>query len=281
MNRSFRRSFSAVLAAAAVTFVATARTAHAEEALVRDDASGLEYLAFATGGAAAGDPLPIVVALHGLGDKPDAFRMFVDTLDAKAFVVVPKAPEPTKTDGFSWFEFRAGDDQGDDPMSAAVSRAADQIARLIESLTAARGGPDRVVVCGFSQGGWLSFALAVRRPDLLAVAIPIAGHLPRGLWPSERPSARPLPRVLALHGDRDPVVPFTSAKRSIEVLKSNGYETEIRAAEDTGHFISPDERKEFLEALAVAVRELGGDVAAEPAAESPANGGETDSPPAP
>src|SRR6185369_5788604 len=93
-----------------------AGAAHAEDAppsetseLRREEASGLQYLEVLTGDAAPGDAVPMVVALHGLGDHPESFRLLLDDLPARARVVFPRGPMPHGEDGFSWFDFHADD----------------------------------------------------------------------------------------------------------------------------------------------------------------------------
>ena len=95
--------------ACAVALALFATVAGAEE-LRRDGTSGLEYLEVLTGGAAETDAVPIVIAMHGLGDHPETFRLLLDDLPAKARVIFPRAPMPHGPDGFSWFAFHANDD---------------------------------------------------------------------------------------------------------------------------------------------------------------------------
>jgi len=213
----------------------------------------LEHVELMTGGAAVTDPVPIVVAIHGLGDRPEAFQLLLDDLAAKARLIVPRAPTPYGTDGGgAWFEMHSGDE----PMTAAVAKAAEEVAALISAVHAKYGGPPRAVVTGFSQGGIVTFALAAARPDLVAAAVPVAGFLPMPMWPAQRPKLRPLPRVLALHGEKDPVVPIQSAKWSIEALRSNGFDVQLRSYPDLGHTMAREVIADLHEAIVVAVTEL-------------------------
>lgn len=252
---------TAAVARAAAAFVAaillaTVVAAGADE-LQRDEASGLEYLEIVTGGAAVTDPLPVVVAIHGLGDHPETFRLLLDDLPARARVIVPRAPMPHGADGFSWFDFHADDGgEGARELSDGVREATERLARLLGSLTRKYAGPARSVVCGFSQGGMLSFALAAAHPELLAVAIPVSGYLPSSLWPAERPKTRPLPKVLALHGENDRLIPVESARWTVEALRSNGYDTSLRSWPGVGHALLPEVRATLVASVVDAVVEL-------------------------
>lgn len=220
--------------------------------------SGLHYLEVVTGGGVATDPLPVVVAIHGLGDRPSSFRLLLDDLPAKARVIVPRGPMPHGPDGFSWFDFRAdgGDGEGARQFADGIREAGERLAVLLVSLAKKHGGSSRSVVCGFSQGGILSFALAAGHPELLAAVIPVAGYLPASLWPAERPKSRPLPKVLALHGENDHLISLESARWTVEALRSNGYDTELRSWPGVGHALVPPVRALLVSSVVRAVEEL-------------------------
>ncbi len=242
-------------AALALATVLVLLRADAAEPLLRDEASGLEYVEVLTAGAAADESLPVVLALHGLGDRPESFRLLVDDLPAKARVIVPRAPTPQGANGFSWFAFRVGD--GDDAeLAERMREAAERVAVLATSITTRHGGLARVVVCGFSQGGMHSFALAAVHPELVAAAVPVSGYLPSPLWPTERPKVRPLPKIFAFHGEKDRVIPLEQDRWSVEALRSNGYDAVLHPYPDVAHAISPAMRAELVGSVVAAVEEL-------------------------
>lgn len=240
-----------VLVAASV-----ARSPAAAVELQREATSGLEYLEIVTGGGLATDPLPVVVAIHGLGDRPESFRLLLDDLPTKARVILPRGPMPHGEDGFSWFDFHTDDEEGALRLGEGVRSAAARVADLMVALAAEHGGPTRGVICGFSQGGMLSFAVAATRPDLVAVAVPVSGYLPTALWPSERPRTRPLPRILALHGEADRLISAESSRWSVEALRSNGFDTSLRTWPGVGHAMVPDIRAALVTAVVGAVETL-------------------------
>lgn len=200
----------------------------------------LEHVLLLTGGAKATDPLPLVVAIHGLGDRPEAFAGLVRDLGVPARVVVPRAPDPWGK-GWSWFPVRATGATPEVRLGAIV-RSADRIAALVASLRAAHPTKGRAIVLGFSQGGILSFVLAVRHPDAFALAVPLSGWLPPELVPASRPPARApprLPAIIALHGEADTVLPVAPARASVEALKKAGWPAELRTWPSVGHSVPP------------------------------------------
>ena len=269
-----RGTTASVLVALVVAFAWN--TAQAEE-VQRDAGSGLEYLQVLTGGAGEGDPVPVVLALHGLGDHPSSFQIVLDDLSVKARIVLPRGPIPHGDDGFSWFNFRADDLESGGDMSEGITTSAERLATLLVALRTKHHGPPRAVVCGFSQGGMLSFALAAAHPELVAQAVPVAGYLPNSLWPASRPQYRPLPSLLALHGEADSVISLQSAQWSVEALRANGFSATLKSWPGVAHAISLAMRAALLAEVTRAVEELSPPAAVpDPAAAAGAMG-----PPAP
>jgi phospholipase/carboxylesterase len=256
-----------LIALASVSVAVSVATA---DELRRDEASGLEYLQVVTGGAGENDPLAIVVAMHGLGDHPESFRLLLDDLPARARVVFPRGPMPHGEDGFSWFNFHADDAEGDGELVGGMKESSERVAKLIRNLVKKYGGPPRAVVCGFSQGGMLSFALAASHPDLIAEAIPVSGYLPQPLWPLERPKSRPLPTVLALHGEADRLIPVEKARWSVEALRGNGFSAELRTWPGVPHALSPPIRATLIASVVSAIERIAPSPAAAAPAPSPA-----------
>lgn len=243
--------------AVAVLAVLVACTPARAVDLQRDETSGLEYLEVLTAGADADAKLPVVVAIHGLGDDPESFRLLLDDLPAPARLLVPRAPKPHGANGFSWFEFHTPDDEaGTQQLAAGVGAAAERLAKFLVAMQRKHQGPARAVACGFSQGGMLSFALAAAHPELVASAVPVAGYLPPPLWPAERPTFRPLPKILALHGEADPLIPLQQAKWTVEALRSNGFPVELRSWPGVRHALPPEIRSALMSAVVKAVEEL-------------------------
>ena len=166
-------------------------------------------------------------------------------------MVLPQAPTPYG-DGFAWFEYRFRD-QDPDALAQGIAEASDRLARMLNVLVKQRPTRGRAVVCGFSQGGMLSFALALRHTELLRYAVPISGMLPPRLWPERSPRGRSVP-LHALHGTADTVVAFDADQRLVAHLRQLGYPAELSVFEGVGHTIAPAMSQDAVDAL---VRALG------------------------
>ena len=215
-------------------------------------AGGLHYLELVRGEARASETLPLVILIHGLGDRPRPdWLEVIDFDNRKLRMILPQAPTPYG-DGFAWFEYRFRD-QDPDALAQGISEASERLARMLNVLQKQRPTKGRPVVCGFSQGGMLSFALALRHPELVRYAVPISGMLPRGLWPERLPKGKLVP-VHALHGTADTVVAFDADQKLVAHLRQLGYPAELSVFEDVGHTISPAMSQDAVSAL---VRALG------------------------
>ncbi|MDH5670913.1 MAG: dienelactone hydrolase family protein [Myxococcales bacterium] len=213
-----------------------ARACSAPDAQGWGQCAGLRYLELLRGGAKADSALPMVVLIHGLGDRPR--DVWIGEVGVPMRIILPQAPIP-RGPGFSWFEFRVGD--GDSAgLARGIATAAAQLARALEGLRAVRPTRGLPFVGGFSQGGMLSYALALGHPQVLSMAHPIAGMLPRPLWPREKPAGVRLPPIRAAHGDSDRIVPAAADRALHAHLKKLGYDAELREYPGVAHQISPE-----------------------------------------
>jgi len=191
--------------------------------------------------------LPMLVAIHGLGDSPENFQDLVVDLPVAARVILPRGLDPVES-GYSWFPVRArsADVAG---LSKGIAAAGDRLAALIVVLQQTRPTVGLPVVTGFSQGGMLTFELAVHHPELVGGAIPVGGWLPPPLWPSALPAHRPLPKIIALHGEIDTAVKLLPTQEAVEHLETLGWPASLRRYPEVGHAIPPVVRRELYQQL--------------------------------
>lgn len=216
--------------------------------------AGVRYLERTTGGALAEDTLPLVVAMHGLGDTPDDFRGLFDGFRGRVRLVLPYG-DPWQP-GYAWWPL-TGAALDLDRVAAGCDRAAERVAGLLAALVAKRPTVGKPIVTGFSQGGMLSFTLAVRRPELVGEAVPVSGLLAPALFPASWPPGKVAPPVHAIHGDADARVPFPLAEKSVAKLRDLGFDADLARHAGVGHTVSAAMRADLyarLEAAALRAR---------------------------
>lgn len=187
------------------------------------------------------EALPLVIAIHGLGDSPERFAPLFAGLDVPHRLIVPRAPDPWG-EGTSWFPM-------DDAQRMAVmlrerSKLLSEFAARITKTRKVRGLP---IVTGFSQGGCLSFALAAYHSERFSAALPIAGMLPSPMPPYRK--ARADFRVVAFHGADDARIVLRDAERTTAQLKKVGTRATLAVYPGVGHGLSAREERDYLAAL--------------------------------
>jgi polyhydroxybutyrate depolymerase len=173
--------------------------------------NGLERTFATYAPANLADPAPLVFVLHGGSSSAngvwngDDGRSWKALADEHGFLLVlPEGrSDPGDPDQHHWNDCRTDLNNAD-----AISAEDDVgfIARLID-LAAARVAIDplRIYVTGASNGGMMTYRLAMQLGETLAAAAAIIANLPD---PSECPfEAEPIP-ILIMNGTADPVIPY-------------------------------------------------------------------------
>ncbi|MEI8016581.1 MAG: PHB depolymerase family esterase [Schlesneria sp.] len=159
------------------------------------------YIVHVPEGYDAKKPTPVVFALHGAGMNGSMMVWFTGlnkTSDAKGFIVV----YPSGTGPGSFLTWNAGgligrfkDERVDD---------VDFIRLLLDELTTlVNVDQKRVYACGMSNGGMMSYRLAVELSDRIAAIAPVGGTMATDIGEPKR--AVP---VMHFHGTKDEIVPY-------------------------------------------------------------------------
>jgi phospholipase/carboxylesterase len=204
----------------------------------------MRELRFGRKGAERGKAGALVVFLHGYGADGADLLGLADVLEPHlpgAAFLAPDAPEPCRGGGFGrqWFPIPWIDGSSEAAAAEGLAAAAEDLngfldARLVEEgLTA-----DRLVLLGFSQGAMMSLHVAPRRDKEVAGIVAISGRLLRP--DALAVEARVKPPVLLIHGDQDPVVPFSDMAKAGDALVAAGFPTYGHVMKGTGHGIAPD-----------------------------------------
>lgn len=186
----------------------------------------------------------MIVFVHGYGADGSDLLGLADVLGQHlpdTVFLAPDAPERCVGGGFGWQWFPIPWLDGSDVAlaEAGLDAAAGDLGQFLEARLAEEGlGPERLALVGFSQGAMMSLHVAVRRPAEMAGVVAISGRLLR----PERLAAEAVvkPPVLLIHGDQDPVVPFSDMAKAGDALVAAGVPTYGHVMKGTGHGIAPD-----------------------------------------
>lgn len=201
-------------------------------------AHDLAYIEVILGDAGFDERLPLVVLLHGRGDRPRIpGGPFLGT-PTPMRLIIPRGPLEVGA-GFAWV--RPSVTQGThDVLAAALRERTHHLAALIRTLSTTLPTVGKPVVTGFSQGALLSFSLALHRPDAVAHAFPLAGWVPPALMPTEPVSPDLRVPIRAVHGTDDAVIPIAPTRETVATLRALEWEAQLIEFEGVGHVISPE-----------------------------------------
>jgi phospholipase/carboxylesterase len=199
------------------------------------------------------DPAWTVLWLHGLGADGHDFAPMVPELVRRDWpalrFVFPHAPQRAVTinGGMrmrAWYDIREANlaNRADEH---GVLESIAQVEALIAG-EAARGVPaSRVILAGFSQGGAIALACALRRSEPLGGIVALSTYLPMADRAATMlaPAAAAQPLFMA-HGLMDPVVPYAAGMHSAAVLRQLGFTVDWHAY-PIPHSVSPDEIRDI------------------------------------
>ena len=197
--------------------------------------------------AAGGAPEQVVIFLHGLGaDGNDLIGLapvFQRILPGALFVS-PHAPFPCDMapQGRQWFSIQDMD------RLDGVAKAAPFLDSFIDEILDTYGlGADRLALVGFSQGTMMSLHTGLRRAAAIAGILGYSGMLvgPENL--AAEIASRP--PVMLIHGDADPVVPFSCLGLAVEALAASGVDVGSHVCPGLGHGIDESGLKLGVEFL--------------------------------
>lgn len=224
-------------------------------------AEGLYYLEVVIGDADFDDPLPMLVMIHGRGGSAQIPGGPFLGLSHPVRVIVPQAPDRLGS-GWEWLPVYVG--QGlVDRLSSTLFQTANRLASMLRTVAAERPTVGKIIVSGFSQGGLLALTLGLYHDDLVGHAFPLSCWLPPPLEPPYRRGDLDYPRIRAMHGTSDTIIPITPTRALFDRLHERGFDVELVEFEGVAHTMSGEENELFHHWLDAAVcRTLGDDVCA-------------------
>lgn len=187
------------------------------------------------------DGAPLIVLLHGRGsDRFDLLGLRAG-LPAEAVIVAPQAPFPGAPwgygQGWAWYRFLGEDRPEPESFEESQAALADFLASLPATLPVV---PGALTLGGFSQGGTMSLAYALRNPGSVQNVLNFSGFLANHPSVVPNPEALRGTRIFWGHGTLDPAIPFALAERGRAVLRRAGADLETHDY-SIGHWIEPEE----------------------------------------
>jgi predicted peptidase len=197
---------------------------------VSDGSASIPYRLFEPSGLNNGGKKPLVLFLHGMGERGAdnvAQTVWMDKLvnhtksgQHASYVLAPQI----NTD--MWF-------QGSPNLpTEAMSLTIKALKQVVASENV---DPTRVYVTGVSMGAMGTWDILAREPKLFAAAVPMSG----GGDTSAASKIKDVP-VWAFHGDQDSLVPVSATRDMIDALRAAGGNPNYTEVQGGGHTIWDD-----------------------------------------
>ena len=163
---------------------------------------------------------PIVFMLHGYGSNEEDLFSFRETLPKDWILVSFRAPRETQFEGYSWYDINFNNPDE----FVNVEQAEESIKMLLEAImnVTNRYGltENETHLCGFSQGGVLSYALALRYPELFSKVAIMSAYPEEKLLTDIVKDKKKLEklRFFISHGTDDAVIPLEWGRKAADLL---------------------------------------------------------------
>ncbi len=180
----------------------------------------------------ASQKYPLVLFLHGAGERGDdnkaqlvhGGRNFADAAFRKrhpAIIVAPQCPKES-----TWASFRPRSGDGGSP-EAPLERVFELLESLQQEFSV---DATRIYGMGLSMGGYGTWDILRRKPELLAAAVPICG----GGVPESAASYSATP-IWVVHGSADNAVPVELSRKMVDALRAAGSGVIYSEYDGVGH----------------------------------------------
>lgn len=197
----------------------------------------------------AGDgPFPTIFLLHGWGASAhDLIGLAPILHGGRALVLCPQGPVVLQSGpgmiGYGWFPLSQG--QPPDPTAIRMAQGLVEIF-LDDACEKYPVDKSKLVLAGFSQGGFMAYQIALADPARFAGLLAMSSWLPDELAEQVAPQpAHAALQTLVVHGTKDPMVPIDRAYASRDALLRLKVPTVFREYE-MAHEIRPEALRDIL-----------------------------------
>jgi len=176
---------------------------------------------------------PIIMYLHGGGGAGvDNIKQITGGNTNGAHVWVTSENQ-AKYAAFVVAPQLSGSNRWNKPDSLRLSRDAQLATDLLEALQQEFSiDPDRIYLTGQSRGGFGTWDIVSKHPDIFAAAVPLCV----GGIPSAAKVLRDLP-IWAFHGARDSVIPVERSREMVAALRQLGGNVRYTEYPEVGHAV--------------------------------------------
>lgn len=163
---------------------------------------------------------PLLILLHGYGSNEEDLFSFIPTLPEDWLVVSFRAPMNSQYEGYSWYDI----DLMNMENRIDIPQAKDSLNGILENILKISNHygltDNETHLCGFSQGGILSYALALENPQLFSKVACLSCYPEEKLMENMVKDKKKLERLrfFISHGTEDAVIPLEWGRKAADLL---------------------------------------------------------------
>ena len=192
-------------------------------------------------------PYPTILTLHGRGaNAMDLLGLAPLLCGGKFLMICPQGPLETPIGpgmtGYAWYPMSMG---GPPDVDAILSSRRELEAFIERCLASYPIDRKKLALLGFSQGGVMSYSLALTHPERFAALAVLSSWLPKELEARLNVSdaVQALPTLIQ-HGTQDPMIEVDRARDSVERLRQLKLPLTFREYE-MAHEITPGSMRDL------------------------------------
>jgi predicted peptidase len=235
----FMRKFFSFCLLCLLAVSSWAQRSYQKKEFVSSSGDSLPYRLLRPENEKTGAKYPLVLFLHGAGERGNdnerqlvhGAQMFLNPVNSEkhpAFVLIPQCP----SDAYWAYTSRPGSfSPAEMPVGQELSPVFKSLKELLDTyLALSQVDKNRIYVIGLSMGGMGTYDMAIRFPELFAVAVPICGTVN----PDRLADARKV-KFRIFHGDADNIVTVEGSRMAYKALKTAGADVEYIEFPGCGH----------------------------------------------
>ena len=162
----------------------------------------------------------LLILLHGYGSNEEDLFSFVPTLPEDWLVVSFRAPLNSQYEGYSWYDI----DLMNTENRIDIPQAKESLNWILENILKISNHygltDNETHLCGFSQGGILSYAMALENPQLFSKIACLSCYPEEKLMENMVKDKKKLERLrfFISHGTEDAVIPLEWGRKAADLL---------------------------------------------------------------
>lgn len=166
---------------------------------------GFNYKELVVNAESSAKNLPLIIAMHWMRSTPDEFSQYLHSLTNPARILLLEGNYPYK-EGFSFYPTAPENyyKMSDDDKMSILLKESDKLAKFVTAASLLYPSDKKPIVIGASQGGDLSYMMAIRYNTLISLACPLMATIDNRVI-SKLKAKAPAP-IVAFHGEEDPIV---------------------------------------------------------------------------